>query len=114
MMKATPPSPRLTADRKALRRRVKRMYKSFNQGRWDDCYHLLDPTLRGESRLNAPEYCDRLRAFRAAYGAIIPWYIRISLHMDAATNKRDPRPFAYVYAVWQDETRRFHMFRERW
>ena len=55
-----------------------------------------------------------LQSFREVYGTISLWYIRISLHLDPATNKRDPRPFAYVYVVWQDQAHAFHMFRERW
>jgi hypothetical protein len=36
-----------------------------------------------------------------------------SLHMDAHENKRDDRPFSYVYIVWRDVRSVFHMFRER-
>jgi hypothetical protein len=33
--------------------------------------------------------------------------------MDIRENKRDARPFAFVYIVWQDSDNEFHMFRER-
>lgn len=25
-----------------------------------------------------------------------------------------PRPFAYVYVVWKDAAKEFHLFRDRW
>jgi hypothetical protein len=40
--------------------------------------------------------------------------VRISLHLTGSRPSSDPRPFANVYTVWQDERHEFHMFRERW
>jgi hypothetical protein len=45
---------------------------------------------------------------------IRPWHVRISLHLTGSRPASDPRAFAYVYTVWQDERHEFHMFRERW
>lgn len=90
------------------------MYDLFNLGDWEGCFALIDPKLRETSKVEPRVYEEGMQAFREAYGAINPWYIRISLHLDAMTSKRDPRPFAYVYVVWQDSARGFHMFRERW
>lgn len=67
-----------------------------------------------ESKVDSAAYSGSLRKFKEAYGSINPWYIRISLHLDATSSKRDQRAFAYVYIVWQDEAHGFHMFRERW
>jgi hypothetical protein len=90
------------------------MYAWFNQESWDKCFTLIDPKLTAQSKPPSADYSERLRAFKHCYGSIRPWYIRISLHLDASSNKRDSRPFAYVYVVWQDEAHGFHMFRERW
>jgi len=90
------------------------MYDWFNQELWESCFSLIDPELREQSKVPLPTYADQLTAFKAAYGKINPWYIRISLHLDASSNKRDTRPFAYVYVIWQDDQHGFHMFRERW
>lgn len=103
-----------SAEQRALRRRVKRMYDYLNHERWEKCYSLIDPKLREQQKVNLPDYSERLQAFKAAYGAVNPWHVRLSLHLDAAANKRDARPFAYVYMVWQDAGHGFHMFRERW
>jgi hypothetical protein len=90
------------------------MYEWFNRGLWDQCFSLIDPKLREGAKVDLPVYADQLRAFRAAYGMIHPWYVRINLHLDTSANKQDDRPFAYLYVIWQDEVRGFHMFRERW
>jgi hypothetical protein len=108
------PSRHEASEREALRRRVKQMYEWFNRGLWDKCFSLIDPMLREQSKTELPVYVERLRAFREVYGSITPWHIRISLHLDASANKRDGRPFAYVYVTWQDDAHGFHMFRERW
>jgi hypothetical protein len=90
------------------------MYDCFNRGLWESCFSLIDPHLREQSKVQLATYADRLQAFKATYGKINPWYIRISPHLDASSNKHDQRPFAYVYVIWQDEQHGFHLFRERW
>jgi hypothetical protein len=107
-------SPREAPEREAIRRRVKRLYECFGRGEFEKCFSLVDPKLREEQRLVEQSYLSSLRAFHDAYRAIRPWYVRINVHLDATSNKRDPRPFAYVYVVWQDEQHAFHMFKERW
>ena len=103
-----------TSVRNALRRRVKRMYDYFNEGRWENCFALVDPKLTETSKVVFPVYSQQLRDFKSAYGCIRVWDFKISLHLDGSSNKHDPRPFAFVYVVWQDDTHGFHMFRERW
>jgi hypothetical protein len=114
MSRATHPPSREASERQALRRRVKHMYEQFNRGAWEQCFALLDPKLRKASKVALPIYADSLQRFREVYGKINPWYIRISLHLNASANKQDGRAFAYVYMVWQDSAHGFHMFRERW
>jgi hypothetical protein len=114
MSRATRSAPKEAAERAALRRRVNRLYECFNQGAWDKCFSLIDPEIREAGKVELPIYQEQLEAFRAAYGKIRPWYVRISLHLGAAAGKRPQRPFAYVYVVWQDEAHGFHMFKERW
>lgn len=113
-MNSTKHSHNAAAERKALRRRVKQMYDWLNGGHWEKCFALIDPRIREQSRVQLSTYTVGLRAFKGAYGAIHSWYVRISLHLDASSRKRDDRPFAYVYVVWQDDAHGFHMFRERW
>jgi hypothetical protein len=103
-----------TSERKALDRRVRKMYAWFNRGLPDRCFYLIDPKLIDQSRVELQGYGEGLLAFKEAYGTIRLFHIRISLHLDASTNKHDPRPFAYAYVTWQDEAHGFHMFRERW
>src|SRR5262245_17529771 len=107
-------SPNAASERKALRRRVKQLYDWFNQGLWENCFSLIDPELRDQKKVRLSIYSERLRAVKAAYGRVDPWYIRISPHLDTSSNKHDQRPFAYVYVVWQDDQHGFHMFKERW
>src|SRR5438309_11637963 len=114
MIKATSSRPHEAPERGALRRRVKQMYDLFNLGSGEECFALIDPRLREASKVDLPAYMEGLQACREAHGIISPWYIRISLHLNPAASQRDPRPFAYVYVVWQDSARGFHMFRERW
>ena len=90
------------------------MYDWFNRGLWEECFSLVDPKLKEQSKVQLPVYAERLQAFKEFYGIIKPWHVRISLHLDASSNKQDERPFAYVYVVWQDDVHGFHMFRERW
>jgi hypothetical protein len=90
------------------------MYEWFNRELWAKCFSLVDPRLRDQSRAEFSIYADRLRSFKEVYGAVRPWHIRSSVHLNASSNKHDDRPFAYVYVVWQDEAKEFHMFRERW
>jgi hypothetical protein len=88
------------------------MLGSFNQGLWEKCFSMIDPVLR--SKVEFRVYADRLKVFQKTYGVVRPWHIRISLHMDASSNNHDDRSFAYVYIVWQDDAKQFHIFRERW
>lgn len=103
-----------TAERQALRRRVRQMYDWFNQGLWEKCFSLIDPRILEKSTRKFPAYAERLQEFQEAYGAIRPWHVRIKLYLDFSSSKHDDAPFAYVYTVWQDDSHRFHMFRERW
>jgi hypothetical protein len=73
---------------------------------------MIDPGLR--PKVDFRVYAEQLEAFKNRYGAVRPWHVRADLHMDGSSNKRDKRPFAYAYVVWQDKANDFHMFRERW
>jgi hypothetical protein len=114
MSRAAHPPSNETSEREALRRRVKQLYECFNRGLWERCFALIDPRLRSASKVDSADYANSLQAFKETYGAINPWYIRISVHVDSSSNKHDARPFANVYVVWQDAVHGFHMFRERW
>src|ERR1700692_1652093 len=113
-MIATKQTKKRASERKILWRRIRKMYDWFNQGLTESCYSLVDPQLTEQGKVQLSLYRDSLRAFKKAYGSIRPFHIRISLHLNASSNNQDPRPFAYVYVTWQDETHAFHMFRERW
>jgi hypothetical protein len=102
-----------TSERQALWRRVKRMYDSFNRQDWQRCFSLLDPKLTEPSRVRFDDYAAQMRAFHKAFPRI-DCKIEISLHLDASSNKHDPRPFAYVCVRWKDAAFNFHTFRERW
>src|SRR5215213_2718349 len=91
-----------STDRAGLRRRVLRMYDELNTESWGGCFELIDPALRDAGKVDAAVYAESLAEFKATYGEVRPWYIRMYLHLDGAANKRDPCPFAYVYVVWQD------------
>ena len=104
---------RKASEREALRKRVNQMHEWFNKEAWPKCFSLLDPRLRKQKRVEKQPYIESLRLFRKVYGELQPWYIRISLHLHGS-GIHDPRPFAYVYVVWQDQKHEFHMFRERW
>ena len=114
MIRAKHSSLSATVERQALRRRVKQMHTWFNRGCWEKCFSLIDPLIREKGRVESSTYAEQLQEFRKAYGAIHLWYVRITLYLDGSVNKRDPRPFAYVYVVWKDNAHRFHMFQERW
>ena len=102
------------SQREALRRRVKQMYDCFNRELWVKCMSLVDPRLKDQSAVKPSVYAKQLEGFKKVYGSIRPWHIRVSLHLGTSSNKNDPRPFAYVYVVWQDASHGFHMFKERW
>jgi hypothetical protein len=102
------------AARNALRRRVMRWYDRFNSQRWSDCYALVDPRLTSAGKVSLESYARSLQSFHGHYGAVHCWHVRMSLHLTGVRPASDPRPFAYVYTVWQDERHDFHMFRERW
>ncbi len=103
-----------STERASIRRRVRQMVDGFNHDQWEKCFALIDPRLRKKGAVHLATYSDTLTVFKRCYGRIDPWYVRISLHLDALSNKNDPRAFAYVYVVWQDERREFHIFKERW
>src|SRR5436190_21320809 len=113
MIKQSKPSRSQTKLRTTLSRRIRSFYRWFNQGRDEKCYTYVDPQLREESKLKAAVYSESLRAFRHEHGSVQIWFIRSNLY-PAKTNPRDPRPFAYVYLLWQDDRHEFQLFRERW
>src|SRR5438067_12273858 len=91
-----------------LRRRVMGWYSRFNRQRWSDCYALIDPRLANSEKVNEDAYVRTLRKFKARYGAVHPWHVRIGLHLKGSRPSSDPRPFAYVYTVCQDDRHEFH------
>jgi hypothetical protein len=101
-------------EKAALKGRIRRFYQHFNRQDWARCYASLDPQLREGEKVPFAPYAQSLSEFVSVYGAIDIWHIDLSLHLDVAGNKRDPRPFAYVYIFWQDQRHAFHLFRERW
>ena len=90
------------------------MYDWFNRELSEKCFSLIDPILREQSSVELSTYTAGMQAFKKVYGAVHLWQIRLSPHLDASGNKRDARPFAYVYVIWQDDAHGFHMFKERW
>jgi len=102
------------AARVALRRRVMRWYENFNDERWSACLALVDPKLLETGKVEEGLYVESLQRFRAHFGVIRPWHVRVSLHLAGSRPANDPRAFAYIYTVWQDQRHRFHMFQERW
>jgi hypothetical protein len=114
MKRAVHSTERDSAQREALRRRVKRFYHRFNKADWKNCYALIDPQLTRQGKVTLDTYCELMQAFKTVYGSINLWFTRVSPHLDAAPKQRDKRPFAYVYVIWQDDAHGFHMFRERW
>lgn len=113
-MSRTSRAPKANPDRAALRRRVLARIRALNAGQPDTAFEMIDPRLRGKGTPASATHQDQLRAFRDAFGDIEPWHIRINLYPDGTTNKHDPRPFAYVYVVWKDAAKEFHLFRDRW
>ena len=113
-MSRTRQAPQSRSDRAALRRRVLGRIHRLNAGQWDQCYEVIDPRLRGKGTPERAAHAAQLSAFRSEYGSVHPWHTRISLHPGGAKNKQRGRPFAYVYVVWQDAAKGFHLFRERW
>jgi hypothetical protein len=101
-------------ERAALLRQVKGMIRDFNAERWERCFARIDPRLREKGSPEPSAHARQLKAFREAYGEIAPWHTRASLYAAVKTNKTDDRPFAFVYIVWQDAAKQFHIFRERW
>ncbi len=102
------------AERAALRRRVKRFFNRFNKADWQGCYDMVDPSLIQQGKVQLDAYSGLMSRFQDVYGSITISWTRLSLHPEGAPKQGDPRPFAYVYILWQDETHEFHMFRERW
>src|SRR2546425_6773542 len=113
-MSRTKKKPREVSSRRALRRRVNQMYEWFNQEAWGKCFFLVDPRLRERGSVDHDSYTASLQEFKDVYGHIAPRFVEVSLHLDASSNKKDDRPFAYLYVLWQDQTHAFHLFRERW
>lgn len=101
-------------ERKSLWRRVKRFYVRFNKADWDGCYALIDPQLTEQGKVEHTTYSKLMQDFKDVYGNVSTWLVRLSLHLDPTPKQGDKRSFAYVYVIWQDDKRGFHMFRERW
>ena len=114
MKRVVHPAPHAASERAALRRRIKQFYLRFNEEDWEECYTLIDPPLTQRGKVELAGYSERMQAFKKVYGSVKLWLIRLSLHLDASSNQRDKRPFAYVYVIWQDDAHGFHLFRERW
>lgn len=91
-----------------------RWYDKFNDERWTDCLALVDPKLVEAGKVREGFYRESLERFKAHFGLIRPWHVRVSLHLTGSRPANDPRAFAYVYVVWQDQRHQFHMFKERW
>src|SRR5271166_3292237 len=89
------------SQKASLRRRIKSLYQRYNLGEWQACFLHIDPKLRSEGKVDSDLYGKSLGAFKQHYGKVTIWHIKINLHLDTHNNKRDDRPFAYVYVFWQ-------------
>ena len=97
----------------SVRKRIRSLYRSFDLGEWERCYAFIDPVLRAASRIEPERYAESLGVFSQRYGKVNIWFIGLSLHTGTPA-RRDARPFAYAYVLWQDDRKAFHLFRERW
>ena len=113
-MAATRDQQRSSAERTALRKRIRHFYRHFNREDWAQCYELIDPKLRNEDKVDGERYKTSLGVFYHHYGPVNPKHVDVSLYLDAKGNKHDDPPFAYVYIFWKDKRYQFHVFRERW
>src|SRR5437660_4682104 len=102
MKRSAQPAQRARSERVALRRRVKQFYRRFNEEEWADCYSLIDPQLTEQGKVELAAYSELMQTFKKVYGGVKLWLTRVSLHLDASSNPRDKRAFAYVYVICPD------------
>ena len=76
------------AERAAVRRRLKRLYDSFNREDWAKCFALVDPKLTAAGKIDRTNYGRSLQEFKQYYGSVQIRHLEISLHLDARTTSK--------------------------
>ena len=109
----------MTAKTKAqtttLAKRIRHFYDLLNEGRFDECYRMIDPVVRDKaSSVTLHQYQTSLRAFLDRYGAVGVREIALDLHLDEPSKLYGDRDFAVGKTVWEDESGQEHHFQERW
>src|ERR1700722_13704446 len=113
MSKKTPQTSNVSAERSALRRRIRSYYRYLNLHTYEKCYSFLDPSLRQHSRVEEHQYVKSLVEFLDHFGTIDIQIIKIELYLgvQAGAGIQD---CAYPLIVWKDSRHVPHLFRERW
>ena len=99
----------------SLKRQIQRFYKLLDQGRFSECYDLIDPRIRDKpTSITRLQYESSLREFRGRVGSVGKIVVAIEVHENEPTRLYEGRPFALGKTTWKDRHGRQQTFSERW
>lgn len=101
-------------EEKRLRTRIERMYELLNERKFDQCFEIIDPRVRGTGTIEFAKYQTCLSHFVDKYGPLEPFRVTdLKLYFKAA-DRQDDRDFAYAIVLAHDKTGREIELKERW
>jgi hypothetical protein len=103
------------AQTASLEKRIRHFYGLLNEGRFAECYRMIDPVVRDKpSSVTLHQYQTSLRAFLDHFGQVRIRGISLDLHLNEPSKLYADRDFAVGQTVWEDEAGEGHQFQERW
>lgn len=104
-----------TAEKRRLRQRIQRFYQLLNERHRDECFALIDPSLREAGAITFAAYVATPSSFYAAYGPLENVALRdLKLHGNAKSKLYGERDFAHCVVTLQDRDHEQHPLHERW
>jgi len=83
------------AQAASLEKRIRHFYSLLNEGRFADCYRMIDPTVRDKSfSVTLHQYQTSLRTFLHHYGQVRVRGISLDLHLGEPSELYEGRDFA--------------------
>jgi hypothetical protein len=108
-------SAKTRAQAASLEKRIRHFYGLLNDGRFEECYRMIDPVIRDKpSSVTLYQYQTSLRTFLDRYGQVRIRGISLDLHLDEPSKLYGDRDFAVGQTIWEDESGEEHPFQERW
>ena len=107
----TPESLRVSA----IESRVRQFYQCLSEGRFRECYQMIDPAIREDPHsVTLYQYMKSREDFLGYHGKVEVLKVELRLHANETSARFQNRDFAIGKTTWKDRHGQEQVFLERW